>query len=168
MAVCLHAIMAALCLCIDETQFDIDIDICCRDILRFFTREMDFEASHPRDMFLCCVSCCFECSFTDSGQSFGFENFRVRSLRSINALNFWLGVCMTFLAFLKERSDSNLLYQECIEAAAPIKDEVHFFYYRLANGVGKILAKARKGIRGYFKPLRVNQAQLHIRGYRFA
>ena len=101
-------------------------------------------------------------------QSFGFENFRVRSLRSINALNFWLGVCMTFLAFLKERSDSNLLYHECIEAAAPIKDEVHFFYYRLANGVGKILATARSGIRGYFKPLRVNQAQLHIRGFRFA
>lgn len=101
-------------------------------------------------------------------QSFGFENFRVRSLRSINALNFWLGVCMTFLAFLKERSDSNLLYHECIEAAAPIKDEVHFFYYRLANGVGKILATARRGIRGYFKPLRVNQAQLHIRGFRFA
>ena len=101
-------------------------------------------------------------------QSFGFENFRVRSLRSINALNFWLGVCMTFLAFLKDRSDSNLLYHECIEAAAPIKDEVHFFYYRLADGVGKILAKARRGIRGYFKPLRENQTQLHIRGYQFA
>lgn len=100
-------------------------------------------------------------------QSFGFENFRVRSLQSINALNFWLGVCMLFLASIKEKADSSLLYRECIEAAEPIKDQVHFFYYRLADGVSKILAKARTGVRGFFKTLRPNQAQLHIGGYRF-
>ena len=101
-------------------------------------------------------------------QSFGFENFRVRTLKSINALNFWLGVCMLFLATLKDRADSNLLYWDCLEAAAPIKDRVHFFYYRLADGLRKILSKARTGIQGFFKPLRPNQAQLHIPGYRFA
>lgn len=101
-------------------------------------------------------------------QSFGFENFRVRSLQSINALNFWLSVCMLFLASIKERANSNSLYRECIDVADPIKDEVHFFYYRLADGVSKILAKARTGVRGFFKTLRPNQAQLHIKGYQFA
>ena len=101
-------------------------------------------------------------------QSFGFEHFRVRSLRSINALNFWLGVCMLFLATLKEREETNLLYRECIEAAKPIKDQVHFFYYRIADGIGMILSKARTGIRGFFRPLRPNQGQMHIRGYYLA
>jgi hypothetical protein len=100
-------------------------------------------------------------------QSFGFENFRVRSLQSINALNFWLSVCMLFLASIKERANSNLMYRECIEVADPIKDEVHFFYYRLADGVKKTLAKARTGVQAFFKTLRPNQAQLHIRGYQF-
>lgn len=100
-------------------------------------------------------------------QSFGFENFRVRSLQSINALNFWLSVCMLFLASIKEREKSNSLYRVCIEMADPIKDEVHFLYYRLADGVAKILAKARTGVRGFFKTLRPHQEQLHIRGYRF-
>ena len=99
-------------------------------------------------------------------QSFGFEHFRVRSLKSINALNFWLGVCMMFLASLKERERTNLLYRECIEAAKPIRDHVHFFYYRLADGIAMILSKARSGIREYFKPLKPNQAQVRIRGWR--
>ena len=74
---------------------------------------------------------------------------------------------MLFLAAIKEREKSNSLYRECIEVADPIKDEVHFFFYRLADGVAKILAKARTGVRGFFKTLRPNQEQLHIRGYRF-
>ena len=98
-------------------------------------------------------------------QSFGFEHFRVRSLKSINTLNFWLGVCMMFLASLKERERTNLLYRECIEAAKPIRDHVHFFYSRLADGISMILSKARSGIREYFKPLGPNQAQVRIRGW---
>ena len=99
-------------------------------------------------------------------QSFGFEHFRVRSMKSIQALNFWLGVCMLFLTSLKERESTNLLYCDCMEAAKPIKDQVHFFCYRIADGISIILSKARSGIRGYFKPLRSDPAQMHIRGYR--
>ena len=99
-------------------------------------------------------------------QSFGFEHFRVRSMKSIQALNFWLGVCMLFLISLKERERTNLLYRDCMEAAKPIKDQVHFFCYRIADGISIILSKAHSGIRGYFKPLRTDPAQMHIRGYR--
>ena len=98
-------------------------------------------------------------------QMFAFENFRVRSLAAINSLNFILSVCMLFLAILRETSEKNMLFKICIEAAAPIKPKVYFFYYRLAEGLHWILSKARTGIRDYYKPLRPNQRQMRIRGF---
>ena len=98
-------------------------------------------------------------------QMFDFENFRVRSLTAINSLNFFLSACMLFLAVLKETSDRNMHFRICVEAAAPIKPKVYFFYYRLVEGLHFLLSKARSGIRGYFKPLRPNQHQLKIRGF---
>lgn len=98
-------------------------------------------------------------------QLFSFENFRVRSLTAINSLNFFLSASMLFLAILRETRDKNLNYRNCIDAAAPLKATVFFFYYRLAEGLHFILSKARSGIKGYFKPVRPNQNQLKIRGF---
>lgn len=98
-------------------------------------------------------------------QMFGFENFRVRSLTAINSLNFFLSACMLFLAILRETREKNCHFRICIDAAAPLKAKVFFFYYRLAEGLHTILSKARSGIRAYFKPLRPNQRQLKIRGF---
>ena len=72
---------------------------------------------------------------------------------------------MLFFAVLKETSDKNMHFRICVEAAAPIKPKVYFFYYRLVEGLHFLLSKARSGIRGYFKPLRPNQHQLKIRGF---
>lgn len=98
-------------------------------------------------------------------QMFGFENFRVRSLTAINSLNFFLSACMLFLAILRETRVKNCHFRICIDAAAPLKANVFFFYYRLAEGLHTILSKARSGIRKYFKPLRPDQRQLKIRGF---
>ena len=53
-------------------------------------------------------------------QMFDFENFRVRSLTAINSLNFFLSACMLFLATVREKSDRNMLFRICVEAAAPL------------------------------------------------
>lgn len=98
-------------------------------------------------------------------QMFAFENFRVRSLIAINSLNFYLSACMLFFATLRETSEKNMHFRICIEAAAPVKPKIYFFYYRLAEGLHYILSKARTGIRGYYKPLRPNQRQMRIRGF---
>ncbi len=98
-------------------------------------------------------------------QMLDFENFRVRSLTAINTLNFFLTICMFFLAVLRETSDKNTHFHICIEAAAPVRPKVYFFYYRLSEGLYNILSKARTGIRAYFKPIRPNQRQLRIRGF---
>lgn len=98
-------------------------------------------------------------------QVFSFENFRIRSLTAINSLNFFLSSCLLFLAVLRETCDKNLNYRNCIDAAAPLKATVFFSYYRLAEGLHFILAKARTGIKTYFNPVRPNQNQLKIRGF---
>lgn len=98
-------------------------------------------------------------------QMFDFENFRVRSLIAINSLNFFLSACMLFLATVRETSDRNMHFRICVEAAAPLRPKVYFFYYRLAEGLHFLLSKAHSGIRGYFKPLRPNQRQMKIRGF---
>ena len=51
-------------------------------------------------------------------QMFQFENFRVRKLAAINALNFYITLCMAFLAHISMKSESNALkaaiIQKCI------------------------------------------------------
>ena len=100
--------------------------------------------------------------FRAKKQIFGFENFRVRSLAAINALNFCLTAAMTFLTSITAKRKSEL-FQTIIEAAAPIKKKVHFFHYRLAFGIQQLLSFARAGIKEWFKPLQPDRRQLRLR-----
>ncbi len=87
-------------------------------------------------------------------QMFQFENFRVRKLAAINALNFYITLCMAFLAHISMKSESNALKAAIIQKADPIKEKVHFSYYRLAKGVSGILSYAKEGIRLWFRTKR--------------
>lgn len=100
--------------------------------------------------------------FRSKKQIFGLENFRVRSLKSINALNFFMSACMAFLGKLANKQRT-MLYAKIIQKARPIKKKVKFLYYRIASGVQEILFDARIGLRECFKPLRPNQMQLRLR-----
>lgn len=40
---------------------------------------------------------------------FQFENFRVRKLTAINALNFYITLCMAFLAHMSMKSETHAL-----------------------------------------------------------
>jgi hypothetical protein len=91
---------------------------------------------------------------------FEFENFRVRSLKAINALNFYMTICMAYLAFLSLKPQTNQIVCNVIEAADPIKKNVCFFGYRYASGIARILGFAHEGCRGWLKPTRVKYCQL--------
>ena len=80
-------------------------------------------------------------------QMFQFENFRVRKLSAINALNFYITLCMAFLAHISMKSETNALKVAIIQTADPIKEKVHFCYYRLAKGISGILSYAKEGVR---------------------
>jgi len=98
--------------------------------------------------------------FRSKKQIFQFENFRVRKLSAINALNFYITLCMAFLAKITEKAETNELKVAIIETANPIKKKVHFHYYRISKGIASILSYAREGVRLWFKPTRQKWRQL--------
>ena len=96
-------------------------------------------------------------------QMFQFENFRVRKLSAINALNFYITVCMAFLAALSLQPETNALKVSIIKSADPIKEKVFFCYYRLAKGISRILSYAKEGVRLWFRTKRPAYRQLCLK-----
>ena len=96
-------------------------------------------------------------------QMFRFENFRVRKLAAINALNFYITLCMAFLALISMKTESNALKVSIIQKADPIKEKVQFCYYRLAKGIRGILSYAKEGIRLWFRTKRPIYRQLRLK-----
>ena len=96
-------------------------------------------------------------------QMFQFENFRVRKLAAINALNFYITLCMAFLAHISMKSETNALKVSIIQKADPIKEKVYFCYYRLAKGITGILSYAKEGVRLWFRTKRPAYRQLRLK-----
>ena len=96
-------------------------------------------------------------------QMFQFENFRVRKLATINALNFYITLCMAFLAHISMKSETHALKVAIIQKAAPIKEKVHFCFYRLAKGISGILIAAKEGVRLWFRTKRPRYRQLCLK-----
>lgn len=61
--------------------------------------------------------------FRSKKQMFQFENFRVRKLAAINALNFYITLCMAFLAYISMKSETSALKMAIIQKANPIKQK---------------------------------------------
>lgn len=96
-------------------------------------------------------------------QTFQFENFRVRKLVAINALNFYITLCMAFLAMISMESATSALKVSIIKTADPIKKKVFFCYYRLAKGIAGILSYAKEGIKLWFRTKRPRYHQLCLK-----
>lgn len=96
-------------------------------------------------------------------QMFQFENFRVRKLKAINALNFYITLCMAFLAMISMESETNALKVCIIKTANSVKEKVFFCYYRLAKGITGILSYAKEGVRLWFRTKRPAYRQLRLK-----
>ena len=85
-------------------------------------------------------------------QHFGFEGFRVRSLKAMNALNHYLSYAIALLCLLAEKSRGSTLRMAIARVARALKNEedISFILYRFGLGVFRILAQAREGIRRWF------------------
>ena len=94
---------------------------------------------------------------------FRFENFRVRKLKAINALNFYITLCMAFLGLVSMGPETNALKVSIIKTADPIKQKVFFCYYRLAKGISGILSYAKEGVRLWFRTKRPKYHQLCLK-----
>lgn len=96
-------------------------------------------------------------------QTYQFENFRVRKLEAINALNFYITLAMAFLAQEELSPETNALKVSIIQEADPIKEKVSFCYYRLAKGISGILSHAKEGIRLWYRTKRPAYRQLCLK-----
>ena len=96
-------------------------------------------------------------------QMFQFENFRVRKLKAVNALNFYITLCMAFLGLVSMKPETNALKVSIIKTADPIKQKVFFCYYRLAKGISGILSYAKEGVRLWFRTKRPKYHQLCLK-----
>ena len=96
-------------------------------------------------------------------QMFQFENFRVRKLKAINALNFNLTLCMAFLGHISMKPETNALKVAIIQIADPVKEKIVFCYYRLAKGISGILSYAKEGVRLWFRTKRPAYRQLCLK-----
>ena len=96
-------------------------------------------------------------------QMFQLENFRVRKLKAINALNFHITLCMAFLNQISLKSETNALKVAIIQTADPVKEKIAFCYYRLAKGISGILSYAKEGIRLWFRTKRPAYRQLCLK-----
>lgn len=96
-------------------------------------------------------------------QHFGFEDFRVRSLTSINNLNQLLTFAIGLLGLLADKLSTSKLSQQLIHNAKALRKEVQFYYYQLAEGILSTLAYARKGIQDWFRIRHNSPRQLELK-----
>ncbi|MDF2700813.1 MAG: hypothetical protein K0Q49_2376 [Haloplasmataceae bacterium] len=94
-------------------------------------------------------------------QEFGFENFRVRSLQSINNLNQLLSYAIGFIGLLTEKMDKKLLVIKVLERANVIRTKCIFYYTQMIKGIGNILSHAKTGIKEFLN-IRLKQPYKQI------
>ena len=82
----------------------------------------------------------------------GFENFRVKTLDSINNLTFALDIAIMLLAIIIEE-DSEYLYKSLKKYEKSIKENVSIEFYRILSSINTILGMNKNGVKNY-KPIR--------------
>ena len=102
--------------------------------------------------------------FKSKKQNYDFENFRLRSLKSINNLNVIPTSVMLHLGILTEKMDIKLLIIKIIEASESLKNKALVWYGQISKGISKILEHANTGIKDWFKiEVRYKYKQLSLK-----
>lgn len=82
-------------------------------------------------------------------QSFGFENYRVRTLKKMNALNMMITLAISCIFCIS--TNSYIMKQSIIKYSQPIKQKVYFEYYRITLGIYTLLSHITKNIKHFIK-----------------
>ena len=80
-------------------------------------------------------------------QEYHFENFRVRTLKSINNLNSMLTYTIGLIALLSEKVEKRKFVNVIIKESKSLNEDVYIWFYQIARGIYNILKMARTGIR---------------------
>jgi len=91
-------------------------------------------------------------------QGLHFEDFRIRSLQSIQALDALLTVAIGYIGTLCEKVNTEVLVVELLNASKRIQKHgaflktTKFYYYAILEGITAVLAHLKCGISQYFAP----------------
>ena len=80
---------------------------------------------------------------------YGFENIRVRTMKSINVLNTILMMHIGHITLLAEKVDKKLLVIKMIERSKSLKGKRYYWCYQISKGIQEILKYAQKGIKEF-------------------
>lgn len=102
---------------------------------------------------------------------FGLEDFRVKSLVSINNLLFMLDLVLLVLAHIIENQNNNQLYHSLISLSKKIRDDVYIKYYQIETGIKTVFMSNKTGVKNYkdierwetLKPSIFNSKELKVR-----
>ena len=84
-------------------------------------------------------------------QQFGFENLRVRSLKSIRNLDLMLTIAVGYIGFISEKADERVAVMQLIEQSKRIYGANKFAFYAIAYGLFVVFSKCKKGISDMLK-----------------
>ncbi len=90
--------------------------------------------------------CRIEEYFRFKKQNYKFEDFRVRSPKSINNLNMLLTFSIGLNLALAETIDKKLFVLEIIEFSKSLKKDITFWLYQIAKGIFNILTLLKKAL----------------------
>lgn len=90
-------------------------------------------------------------------QEYNFENFRVRTLKSINNLNKMLTYTIGLIGLLSEKIGKREFVNKIIKESKSLKQNVYLWFYQLARGIYNILKMVRCGIRKWQNIRKVKQ-----------
>ena len=79
-------------------------------------------------------------------QQFDFEDFRVRSLRSIRSLDLLLTITIGYIGMMSENVDERAVTAEVVAVSKRIYGTPKFLFYAIADGLFFILTKCKQGI----------------------
>lgn len=82
-------------------------------------------------------------------QEYNFENFRVRTLKSINNLNKLLTYTIGLIAILSDKKGKKEIVHKIIKESQALKCKVYLWFYQMARGIFNILKNAKTGIRDW-------------------
>ena len=96
-------------------------------------------------------------------QHFDFENFRVRSLVSIQNLNQLLSYTIGFIGLLASKRQTSSVTHLLIHNAKALRTNIQFYYYQIAEGTIATLSYASEGIQRWFSIRRSRTKQLEMK-----
>ena len=85
--------------------------------------------------------------FRAKKQEYGFEDMRVRTLKSMNNLNILLSIHMGYMSKLAENMDKKLLTIKIIERSKSIRKKIIVWLSQISRGIKEILSYNRTGIK---------------------